>query len=767
MGIYEGVNIDTIKANNIYIYGEDDNVNSQYMGGTFGLLKYGNIANIYGNNVNIDVKGHYVGGLIGYMSNTTGNAYSSKIQIMNSNIKGGFDVGGVVGLGGFNEDIMVSNCTVEGEKNIGGVTGNQDFDAGNLKNTTIIDTHVKGIENIGGIVGTGGNINLSKVIGTTIEGMQSNSVNVGGIVGTQGWSTENTYVKDSKVISKGINVGGISGYGKASLAKVFTENTLVEGYANVGGIVGKQKIGNISNLYANANVVAVEHSAGGLVGYLNNKDMNNLGNISQIRQSYYAGGTIKSKENVGGIIGEIEKELYMADSYYKENYIEAKLQSSNLETISLGIGNIPKENKKLINTYYYKYSTINEEYPNEKNELYISNENYLVEEELKQIDAYRKKLKWYEGSFNYEVLNENKYPLIMYAGKILEGQEGITIPTDPILNEFLENSETDNNLYSNKDLNKNLQYTFNYNGKIIRTYETSSEIISEDKSRVVRNDVRLYVKDGNLYALPVTLDIDGNRIKLLEKNFIIDTYNGKEYETVLGSDGKMYDLKEPITYPENFVNEDIESIGNNLDYVSNNNESSNKEENLHEVEVIYKNGDKLKFNYQTGEIISSTEESSNKISLFNYMKEKISELGNSNSGEAQQITTKYQKSKVLQNKLEETPVEEAMKKQNNNKNKVDNVTTDENNEANDSLKETRYISIYNVEKDNYQIYQEEELLDTTKQEVISENEKIEANNLKEYYASEGEAKNTKMGIVWIALSIVGVIVILFAIKKRN
>ena len=51
--------------------------------------------------------------------------------------------------------------------------------------------------------------------------------------------------------------------------------------------------------------------------------------------------------------------------------------------------------------------------------------------------------------------------------------------------------------------------------------------------------------------------------------------------------------------------------------------------------------------------------------------------------------------------------------------------------------------------------------------MISENEKIEANNLKEYYASEGEAKNTKMGIVWIALSIIGVVIILFAIKKRD
>ena len=51
--------------------------------------------------------------------------------------------------------------------------------------------------------------------------------------------------------------------------------------------------------------------------------------------------------------------------------------------------------------------------------------------------------------------------------------------------------------------------------------------------------------------------------------------------------------------------------------------------------------------------------------------------------------------------------------------------------------------------------------------MISENEKIEANKLNKYYASEGKSNNTKMGIVWITLSIVGVVIILFAIKKRE
>ena len=77
--------------------------------------------------------------------------------------------------------------------------------------------------------------------------------------------------------------------------------------------------------------------------------------------------------------------------------------------------------------------------------------------------------------------------------------------------------------------------------------------------------MRLYVKNGKLYALPIMMDFGDSEIKLVENNFIIDSYNGKEYETVLGSDGKLYDLKETLNYPENFINNDIVSIGNNLD----------------------------------------------------------------------------------------------------------------------------------------------------------------------------------------------------------
>ena len=549
--------------------------------------------------------------------------------------------------------------------------------------------------------------------------------------------------------------------------------------------------GSIVANYTNSKTVANEYSAGGILGYLDNSKMDNLTSVTSIRQNYYAGAIIQSKQYVGGVVGEIVKEIYDEDGVkrYYSNYVEANLVSEDPYTISLGIGNMPGENIKFIDNYYYKYSIVNGKYPNIDNEPYIQDESYLLEQELKQEDAYRKKLKW-GNTYDYKILNQNKYPILRYNNAILEGQEGINIPTDPVIEGNSENNkeigklslyEENGNIECGKNeslsqtLNEKLQYTFNYNGKTINTYETYSEITSENGSKSIRNNVRLYAKDGILYGLPVEVDLGNSIIKLVENNFIIDSYNGKEYETVLGLDGKIYELKEPLKYPENFINKDITSIGNNLDKsYSDNGENINNEEsigkisgnNKHEIEVTYKNGDKVRFNYQTGEIISSIEENSKNTSLFNYVKEKISELGNLNSGELKEITNKYEESKVLQGKLEETPVEEALQRKNNNLNKPDD-TNSENNQTNNSLKEKRYISIYNAEKGDYQIYQEEELLDTTKQEVISENEKIEANNLKEYYASEGKSKNKNMGILWITLSIVGVVIILFAIKKRD
>ena len=742
---------------------------------TIEIIGNGNVAGLAGGselpilrevdakNLNIVGSGNYVGGVLSNPTKRIG--YNIKnVTVSNSHIQGVDYVGGVLSHlngGGNNgrqgENLKSIKNEVIGRSYVGGVAG-QFYDANSFTSENVT---VRGSgSNIGGVCGNGG-LDYAVCKNSTIEGTTSNSNNIGGVMGQCTWDNGYDYGINNIVISKGSSVGGLYGYynvaGTGGAMSTYVKGGRVEGYSKVGGVIGYNYKGYVAKTYTDTNVTGISE-VGGIVGYVLNQSIE--ASSMGIKNCYVANSTIKAQNNVGGLVGSFSNSVGEGIQYFYNNYVHADIISDNKETASLGFGKQKNEIVGAKNIYVYKYATINGERVSTENDKYILPANYLVELDLKQESTYKTKIGW-EANYIYTTLKEGKYPII--SG--VSNQEGIILPTDPLENMLNEDElqNVEENITSganNEDVYKEkLQYTFNYKGKIIKTYETYSEIIAEDNSKTVRNDMRLYVKDGNLYALPVTMDIDGNKIKLVENNFIIDSFNGKEYETVLGSDGKIYDLKEAIKYPENFVNNGIASMGNNLT-------SEDFGKKLYEIEVTYKNGNKVRFNYQTGEIISLTEKL-NKTELFDYVKDKLLEIGNSNSGELQEITTKYEESKKLQNKLEKIPVEEALQRKNSNTNKLDDIANSENNEANNSLKEKRYISIYNTEKDEYQIYQEEELLDTTKQEVVSENDKIEANNLNKYYASEGKSRNKNMGILWITLSIVGVVIILFAIKKRN
>ena len=655
--------------------------------------------------------------------------------------------------GNVSENAYVNNCTIKGKKTVGGAMGTYDYVGWNMNNVKVADSNISGENNVGGISGSGGLLNDSIIISSTIEGNSTNSIRVGGLVGNTSWRNSGCGVLNCNIISKGSEVGGITGRGM-ELNACYGVNNYVEGYSNVGGISGYGVSGVMQNNYTNSTIVATEHSAGGILGYLDNSAMTNISNINFIHKNYYAGGTIQTKTNVGGIIGEIATELYdkTTTNYYYANYIEATLISENTSTTSLGIGNMPEEINKVKYTYFYKYSNVNGKNPSKENEPYIKEEQYLEEEQLKQETTYTNNLKWGTANFDYNILTENKYPILKYNNEILPNQEGIDIPKDE--EHIIDSESTENNDNIVEEQTETIENTFEYADKEIETYSTYSIIQTRDGNSV-RRDIKLYVKENKLYGIPVSfVNNTGEEITPVANNLIVDSYNGKEYETILGSDGKMYDLKEEIEYPEEFENKDIESIGNNL-------ETEEKE-----IEVKYKNGDIVKFNYQTGEIIK-TSKTENKQNLLEYIGDKLTEIGEEKT-KVESISTKYEESKELENKLEELPIEEAIQKNNteNHENRNDVSEKNENEESNNSEKEKKYISIYNEEKGEYQIYNEAELLDTEKEEVESENEKIEANNLKEYYAKGQESKNEKQGIVWIVISIIGVGIVLLILRKN-
>ena len=771
----ESMTIENINLNNIEIVGKS------YIGGLIGRTIAGNFTNIVAEEININSE-YYVGGIFGYMISQESSEIKN-VTINDSEIVGTSNrVGGIVGTtdSGTEKIIWFSNInmednTISGKEYVGGISGYLSY----CRHIISKNNNINGTNYVGGIAGQAftaydlevTNLNLQStgnytggLFGSTYDVGKVNNAYVsdskiistgdyvGGINGKNDRELADVYVENSEIIGRD-NVGGITGINNCNITRVYVYNCKIVGTNNIGGIIGNIIRGSISFTYNNAIIVGTSN-IGGIIGYFPNTGVTSTNNYTNISYNYVS-TSISGSNNIGGLFGKIDVELYNPANYFKQNYFEIYITTEDESTSSPGVGSRKIENSNLPNTYIYKYGTINDKNI-DINSNYFTEDKYLVEEDLKNKTTYTSKLGWSSSSWNLDSLQNNKYPLLSNTSYLLN-QNGIDIPKDE---EHIIGNEADTNSLENEMLTEEVEQTFEYDNKEIMTYSTYSVITAMDGTQVTRN-AKLYVKDNTLYALPSVLASETSKnseIVPIANNLILDSYNGKQYETVLGSDGKLYDLKEPIEYPENFVNADIESIGNNL------------KNDLHEVEVIYKNGDKIKFNYQTGEVISSSKaEDAEKTGLFDYLKEKISEIGDTSANEvSQDIITKYEESKELQTKLEETSVEEAIEKQNiaNAEQEIGGITTTENNVTNNSLTENKYISMYNEETGQYEIYNEEELLDTTKEEVVSENEKIEANNLSEYYASEGETKNTKMGIVWIVISIIGVGIILFVLRKN-
>ena len=737
----EGETIKNINLENITLTG------SNYVGALGGRTSVKYIENIYGTGINIETTGVNIGGIIGYVQNVA-NGYMKYVTIEgNSTIVSNYTgtsnsyVGGVVGYKTGNSSFLLqyiyaNNTKVKGNNYVGGI-GGMLLDARHLYANNV---NVEGNSYVGGIQGSEGSIYEVCVKNSNIN---ATGDYVGGISGKSDWGYVNITTINTKIQSTGNYVGAIAGLARDNISSynIYAQDCIVEGNSYVGGIIGTFTRNPLYNTYNNSKVTATNHTAGGIIGYLDNTNMTAVNNTSNLYNNYVAGGIITAKTNAGGFIGNIADDLYMPDTYYFSNYIEAYIDCDDDSTSSLGIGGRENQNQYLKDTYYYKYSTINRENPTAQNEVFIPQTNYLTEEELKDQATYISKLKWTTSSWKFELLQNNKYPTINSSD--LSEQEGIDLPKDSEHN-LSENASTQSLDDVEDEISQIPEQTFEYSGKQITTYSDYS-IIQDKEGNSVKRDTKLYLKDGNLFALSPTID-------MVDGNFVIDEYNGNEYETVLGTDGKLYDLKENLTYPDNFKNEDIKSIGNNLD----------TEEK--EIEVTYKNGDKIKFNYQTGKVILEEKVDEDKTGLIEFIQDKL-------TSKEDTITTneeEYEDTKELIQKLEEVPVEKAEEMQNNNNQQANQTDKMQGNSLKQEEQQNEnYITTYNTTNDSYEIYNEKDLLSTTKQTVETENEKIKKNDLSGFYSAQISKVPEKSGKTAIYLIITVVIIILALLFRYN
>ena len=278
-----------------------------------------------------------------------------------------------------------------------------------------------------------------------------------------------------------------------------------------------------------------------------------------------------------------------------------------------------------------------------------------------------------------------------------------------------------------------------YEGTNIKTFYHCSKI-SENNEEIYK-DKQIFIKNGMMYLADGSLDSKGNAI-------IIDSYNENQYETILGTDGVIYDLLTKVKYPTNFKNKDIIAMSNNI--------NSNEEVIL----VYYSNGRVYAFNYITGEEKFDNNVGKDDVSLVSYI------IDNLDVTKTLYKTDKsnYAEAKELTSKLEAMPIESAATEIKEGRKKNTKIS------KNKKDTNTKYVTAYNADTQTYSVYSPKEILGKETSKVISENDKINKDtDLVEYYEniSTGTVKLKGIGITIFVITLTSICVILIVMNRKS
>ena len=211
---------------------------------------------------------------------------------------------GYVGCGAVIKNIGVVNANVTGDYNVGGLVG---YSAGNVT-ACYVTGSVAGSVGVGGLVGLGcppqmtcpehpGQCTISDCYST--GSVTGDYGGVGGLVGAISGPVANSY-STSTVTCSGDSVGGLVGITCGEVTGCYATGS-VTGEARVGGLVGvvgavdvgcPQPGGSLSNSYAVGNATG-NITVGGLVGF-------NEGPVINC----YSIGSVVGNLSVGGLVGK-------------------------------------------------------------------------------------------------------------------------------------------------------------------------------------------------------------------------------------------------------------------------------------------------------------------------------------------------------------------------------------------------------------------------------------------------------------------------------
>ena len=271
----------------------DNNNAGGLVGQNYGYYGTANVSNcsVSGGSVS---GGQFVGGLVGQNNAMHGTANINACSVTNTNV-----------IGIFYSDSNYGNAAWS----VGGLVGwnRAYYGAANINKSLVSGSIVSTMDNgiytgwVGGLVGTnnGGVSATANISGCSVTGgsVSGNSY-VGGLVG---WNTvgtvTNSFVTGVRV--SGIsNVGGLVGVNYGVITGSFVKGGSVSGSSNVGGLIGYNLNGSISS----SSVSSVNVKGGSNVGGLIGQNYGDYG-IANISGSSVTGGSVRGSSNVGGLVG--------------------------------------------------------------------------------------------------------------------------------------------------------------------------------------------------------------------------------------------------------------------------------------------------------------------------------------------------------------------------------------------------------------------------------------------------------------------------------
>lgn len=303
----------------------------------------GDIKNYATNNTSTGDKYAYVGGIVGYASNTTINDCTNNATIMgyaySSAVRGTLSrAGGIAGaIGGTS---TITNCTnnkqVTGRWAVGGIVGIGANTISNCTNKGLVcnrstDTNVYAVGGIAGYISDGDSIikctNTGDVTANKANG--KGNAAVGGIVGRNrggviGGSSANKCTNSGTITcNDGKYAGGIVGMNQAATISYCSNSgdVIGSGHGNsttgnendamFGGIAGYNYGGSMSNNTNTGNISSEYNHVGGIVGYNKGYDDNEdesitwaLSSTGSFIDSCTNKGNVTGNDKVGGIAGE-------------------------------------------------------------------------------------------------------------------------------------------------------------------------------------------------------------------------------------------------------------------------------------------------------------------------------------------------------------------------------------------------------------------------------------------------------------------------------